>query len=43
MCLFMSLGRILLQGSISLHLFDPMRHLVDLWAVEVSIQLAGNI
>jgi len=30
MCLFMSLGRILLQGSVSTNLFDPMRHQVDL-------------
>ena len=29
MCLFMSLGRILLQGSISTHQFDPMRPHVD--------------
>jgi hypothetical protein len=37
MCLFMSLGRILLQGSISTNLFDPVRHQVDLWKVEVGI------
>ena len=37
MCLFMSLGRIMLQGSVSTHLFDPMGHLVDLWKVEVGI------
>jgi len=43
MCLFMSLGRILLQGSVSTNLFDPMRHQVDLWKVEVVIQLLGNI
>ena len=42
MCLFMSLGRILLQGSILTNLFDPMRHQVDLQSVEVSIQLFGN-
>jgi len=37
MCLFMSLGRILLQGSISTNLFGPMRHQVDLRKVEVGI------
>jgi hypothetical protein len=37
MCLFMSLGRILLQCSISMNLFDPMRHQVDLRKVEVGI------
>ena len=26
MCGFMSLGRLLLQGSVSTNLFDPMRH-----------------
>jgi len=30
MCLFMSLSRILLQGSVSTNLFDPTRHQVDL-------------
>jgi len=39
----MSLGRILLQGSVSMMLFDPMRHQVDLRKVEVGIQLLGNI
>jgi len=43
MCLFMSLGRILLQGSVSTNLFNPMRHQVDLRKVEVGIQLLGNI
>jgi hypothetical protein len=43
MCLFMSLGRILLQRSILTNLFDPMRHQVDLRKVEVGIQLLGNI
>jgi len=43
MCLFMSIGRILLQGSVSTNLFDPMRHQVDLWKVVVGIQLLGNI
>jgi len=33
MCLFMSLGRILLQGSISTNLFGQMRHQVDLQKV----------
>jgi hypothetical protein len=42
-CLFMSLGRILLQGSILTNLFDPMRHQVDLLEVEVSLELLGNI
>jgi hypothetical protein len=39
MCFCMSLGRILLQGSVSTNLFDPMRHQVDLHKVEVGIQL----
>jgi hypothetical protein len=43
MCLFMSLGRILLQVSVTTNLFDPMRHQVDLRKVEVGIQLLGNI
>jgi len=43
MCLFMSLGRILLQGSVSTNLFNPMRHQVDRRKVEVGIQLLGNI
>jgi len=43
MCLFMSLGRILLQGSVSTNLFGPMRHQVDLRKVEVSLKLLGNI
>jgi hypothetical protein len=37
MCFFMSLGRILLQGSVSTNLFDPVRHQVDLRKVEVGI------
>ena len=37
MCLFMSLGRILLHGSVSTNLFGPMRHQVDLRKVEVGI------
>jgi len=43
MCLFMSVGRILLQGSVSTNLFDPMRHQVDLRKVEVGIQLLENV
>jgi len=43
MCLVMSLGRILLQGSVSTNLFDPMRHQVDLRKVEVGIELLENI
>ena len=37
MCLVMSLGKILLQGSVSTNLFGPMKHQVDLWKVEVGI------
>jgi len=37
MCLFVSLGRILLQGSVSTNLVDPVRHQVDLRKVEVGI------
>ena len=37
MCLFISLGRILLQGSVSTTLFSTMRHQVDLRKVQVSI------
>jgi hypothetical protein len=37
MCLFMSLSRILLQGSVSTNLFGPMRHQVDFRKVEVGI------
>jgi hypothetical protein len=36
-CLFMSLGSILLQGSISTNMFGPMKHHVDLRKVEVGI------
>jgi len=43
MCLFMSLGRIQLQGSILTNLFGPMRHQVDLRKVEVGIELFGII
>jgi hypothetical protein len=37
MSLFMSLGRLLLQGSVPTSLFNPMRYQVDFWTVEVSI------
>ena len=37
MCLFMSLGRLLLQGSVSTNLFGPMRHQMNLRKVEVGI------
>jgi len=43
MCLFMSLGRNQLQGSISMNLFDPMRHHLDLQKVQVGIELVGII
>jgi len=43
MCLFMSLGKILLQGSELTNLLDPMTHQVDLRKVEVVIQLLVNI
>jgi hypothetical protein len=37
MCLFMSLSRIMLQGSVSMNLFGPVRRPVDLRKVEVGI------
>jgi len=37
MCLFGSLARILLQGSVSTNLFNSMRHHVDLRKVGVGI------
>jgi len=37
MCLFMSLSRILVQGSISTNQFYPMRNQVDIQTVEVII------
>jgi len=43
MCFFMFLGRILLQGSVLMNLFDLMRHQVNLRKVKVGIQLLGNI
>jgi len=36
-CLFMSLGRILFPGSVSMYQFGAMRHQVDLRKVEVDI------
>ena len=35
-CMFMPLGSILLEGSVSMNLFAPMRHQVDLRKAEVS-------
>jgi len=43
MCLFLAVGRILLQGYVSMNLLDPMRHQVDLRKDEVGIQLVENI
>jgi hypothetical protein len=43
MCFFLSLGRILLQGSVTTNLFGSMRHQVDVQKVEVGIELLGNI
>jgi len=43
MCLFMPLGRILLQGSVSMNLFGPIRHQVDLRKVAVGIVLLGIV
>jgi hypothetical protein len=37
MCFLISLGRILLEGSILTNLFDPMRYKVDLQKFEVGI------
>jgi len=37
MTLLMSLGRILLQGSLSTYQFDPVRHHVHPWPVQVGI------
>jgi hypothetical protein len=37
MCVYMSLGRILLQGSVVTNLFSPVRYQVHLWKVEVHI------
>lgn len=41
-CLFMSLGRMLLQGSVSTNLFDPVSHHVDHPQVAVGILGFGN-
>jgi len=43
MCLFISLSRMLLQGSVVTNLFDPMKHEVHLRTVEGGIQLIGII
>jgi hypothetical protein len=43
LCLFVSLGRIQVQGSVSTNLFDRVRHQVDHRKVEVGIELRGNI
>jgi len=43
MIMFLSSGRILLQGSLSTNLFDSMAHQVDLRTGEVGIKLLGNI
>jgi hypothetical protein len=37
MCVFISLCRILLQESVMMNIFGPMRHEVDLHKVEVGI------
>jgi len=43
MCSVMSLHRILLEGSVSTDLVDPVEHQVDLRKVEVGIEHLGNI
>ena len=43
MRMFWALGRILLQGSVSTNLFNPMRHQVDLRNVEVLLEPLPNI
>jgi hypothetical protein len=43
MCLFMSLGRILLQDSIWTNHFQPMRQEVNFRKGEISISLVGNV
>lgn len=43
MCLVISLGRILVQCSVPMNQFHPMRHPVDSRTVEVSIQLIGKV
>jgi len=42
-CLYMSLSRLLLQGSEWINLCDPMRHQVDLQKVDIGIYLRGKI
>jgi hypothetical protein len=37
MCLFKTLGRILLKGSVLRNLFSPMRHQLGLWKVALGI------
>jgi hypothetical protein len=43
MCLFMSLGRILLNGIVLRNMFNPVTHQVGVLTVEVGIKLVGNI
>jgi hypothetical protein len=43
MCFFMSIGSVLLQGTVSTNLIDPMRHQVDFRKVQVGTQLLGTI
>jgi hypothetical protein len=43
MCRFISLGRMLLQGSMLMNLINPMRYQVDLGKVTVGLQLVGNV
>ena len=38
-CWFMSLSKILLEGSVSTNLFGPIRHQLDLRTVDVGIDL----
>jgi len=40
---FMTLSRILLQGSVSTNVFDRMRHQVDCRKVEICMKLLGKI
>jgi len=42
-CLFMSLSRTLLQGSVVMNVFDPIRHQLHPQTVEDSIYLLHNI
>jgi len=43
MCLFMTLSRILLHGSVLTNVFDPMRHRGDPQKVQVGIRHLGNV